>query len=227
MPADRSRRRKQVSLFDSGVRIPRSWADAPPPDIAPLKPTTVYDTYWRFAAERQQIFFARLEGRPPPWTEDEILAEFKFTNAYRASDRVSQYLMKRVIYRDDLPATPEETFFRIMLFKLFNKIETWELLEGELGPLTWAGFGFKKYDRVLTKAMGAGRRIYSAAYIMPSAGSLGYKRKHRNHLALLDRMMREGLPAKITGAPTCKRASSCCSATRRWGISWRTSTSPT
>ena len=28
---------------------------APPPRIAPLKPTAVYDTYWRFAAERQAI----------------------------------------------------------------------------------------------------------------------------------------------------------------------------
>jgi hypothetical protein len=59
---------------------------------------------------------------------------------------------------------------------------------------------------LLTKAMDAGRRIYSAAYIMPSAGSLGYKRKHRNHLALVERMMREGLPAKIGAAKNMQQA---------------------
>src|SRR5262249_18173428 len=105
--------------------------------ILPAKPTVVYDSYWRFAAERQKIFFQRLEGRHRPWTDDPILRTYKFTNAYRASDRVSQYLIRNVIYREDLPSTAVEVFFRIMLFKLFNKIQTWELLESEIGPITY------------------------------------------------------------------------------------------
>ena len=91
------------------------------------KPTIVYDTYWRFAVERQNIFFSRVAGNSPPWTDDQILREYKFTNAYRASDRVSQYLIRHVIYKGD--QSPEEVFFRILLFKFFNKIETWELEE--------------------------------------------------------------------------------------------------
>src|SRR5215217_9668679 len=127
MTKDRAKRPQAPLLFDVGGRCGRVWPDAPPPDIAPLKPTAVYDTYWRFAVERQEIFFARAAGEPPPWTDDEILAEFKFTNAYRAADRVSQFLIRSVIYRSDLPDSIEEVFFRTMLFKLFNKIETWEL----------------------------------------------------------------------------------------------------
>ena len=75
----------------------------------------------------KEIFFRRLEGCSPPWTHDPILARFKFTNAYRASDRVSQYLIRHVIYEG--PQSSEEVFFRIVLFKVFNKIETWELLK--------------------------------------------------------------------------------------------------
>ena len=105
----------------------RANPDPPPPRIAPLRPTPVYDTYWRFAAERQEIFFRRAEQQPPPWTNDTILGSYKFTNAYRASDRTSQYLIQHVIYRDDLPDDPAEVFFRIVLFKLFNRIDTWEL----------------------------------------------------------------------------------------------------
>lgn len=187
-------------LFDLEGRSLKIYPEAEPPSIAPLRPTPAYDTYWRFAAERQRVFFARAEGKQPPWTDDEIIAKYKFTNAYRASDRVSQYLIRRVIYRDDLPPTPEETFFRIILFKFFNKIETWELLEGTFGTLTWDGFDFRSLDDLLSGAMAAGRRIYSAAYIMPSAGALGHERKHRNHLALLDRMMRDGLPGRIADA---------------------------
>src|SRR5271166_659388 len=170
---------------------------APPPKIAPLKPTVVYNTYWRFAAERQQLFFRRLERCAPPWTDDPVLLAHKFTNAYRASDRVSQYLIRRVIYRTDLPDNAAEVVFRILLFKLFNRIETWELLEYQLGPLTHAEYSFKRYDQVLTRAMTRGESIYSAAYIMPSGGSLGHTRKHQNHLTLIERMMAAELPARM------------------------------
>jgi thymidylate kinase len=175
--------------------------------ILPARPTVAYDTYWRFAAERQEIFFKRVEGRLPPWTADPILAAYKFTNAYRASDRVSQYLIRHVIYRKDLPATAEEVFFRVILFKLFNKIGTWQALEAEFGAVTYDDFAFEQYDRVLSAIMQRGDSIYSAAYIMPSGGrALGYDRKHRNHFALLERMMADSLPQKIADAPTMQRA---------------------
>ena len=181
-------------------------APAQPPDIAPLKPTAVYNTYWQFAAERQRVFFQRLERCTPPWTDDPVLLAHKFTNAYRASDRVSQYLIRRVIYRDDLPSDRVEVVFRILLFKLFNRVETWELLEKNVGPLIYADFSFKRYDRVLSRAMERGERIYSAAYIMPSAGSFGHERKHRNHLTLIERMLAGELPARLADAGSMQRA---------------------
>ena len=86
------------------------------------KASIVYNTYWRFAAERQEIFFNRLREFLPPWSKDPILQAYKFTNAYRVTDRVSQYLIKEVIYKGD--QRPEELLFRILLFKLFNKYDT-------------------------------------------------------------------------------------------------------
>jgi alpha-glutamyl/putrescinyl thymine pyrophosphorylase clade 1 len=178
----------------------------PPVELGRLKPSPVYNTYWRFAAERQGVFFRRLEIRPLPWTYDPVLQAYKFTNAYRASDRVSQYLIRSVIYRPDLPSDPAEVVFRGLLFKLFNKIETWELLEKRLGPLTCADYSFKRYNRVLTQAMTRGQTIYSAAYIMPSGGSLGHERKHRNHLTLIERMITGNLAARIADAGSMQEA---------------------
>jgi len=43
---------------------------------------------------------------------------------------VSQYLIKRVIYSGTYDE--RDTVFRILLFKLFNKTETWKLLEKSL-----------------------------------------------------------------------------------------------
>jgi thymidylate kinase len=167
--------------------------------LAPAKPTVVYDTYWRFAAERQAIFFRKLRTPVPPWTQDPILSQHKFTNAYRASDRVSQYLIREVAYAGD--QAPEELFFRILVFKTFNRIGTWELLTRDLGPVRYADYQFSAYDRVLTDAMAAGQRIYSAAYIMTSGRSaFGSEKKHRNHLRLIEAMMRDEVPRRITDA---------------------------
>jgi hypothetical protein len=167
--------------------------------LAPAKTTEVYESYWRFAAERQEIFFKRFSRAQGPWTNNPVLSQYKFTNAYRASDRVSQYLIRRVIYRDDLPRSAHEVCFRILLFKIFNKIETWELLEKSIGPIVQAEYDFERYDRILTSAMRAGRRIYSAAYIMPP-GTFGHTAKHQNHLRLLERMIATNLSGRLAAA---------------------------
>jgi NTP pyrophosphatase (non-canonical NTP hydrolase) len=204
-PSNHPTRKHALAIFSTDD----SFAELPlvaPPRITPLKPTPVYDTYWWFAAERQQIFFRRLERCPAPWTADPVLRNFKFTNAYRASDRVSQFLIRHVIYRDDLPSDASEIVFRILLFKLFNRIDTWNLLETTLGPITLQDFSVKRYDRALSKAMARGERIYSAAYIMPPAARFGYQRKHRNHLALLEHMIGEDLPRRLQEACSMQRA---------------------
>ena len=135
------------------------------------------------------------------------MSTYKFTNAYRASDRVSQYLIRNVIYREDLPADHSETFFRILLFKLFNKVETWELLERTLGHVVYSEYSFAEYDRILSTAFDAGKKIYSAAYIMPSGrNAYGHPRKHQNHLRLIEQMMRDQLPEKIASARSMQTA---------------------
>jgi hypothetical protein len=175
--------------------------------LSPLKVTAAYESYWRFAAERQHIFFKRAKRAPQPWTRNSVLSTYKFTNAYRASDRVSQYLIRNVIYRNDLPGSNTEVFFRIILFKLFNKIETWRMLEAELGPITYSDYSFERYCNVLGRAMQRGETIYSAAYIMPPGSSaFGYPSKHQNHLRLLEKMMKDQLPDRMEGAGSMQTA---------------------
>lgn len=162
-----------------------------------LKPTPVLATYWRFAAARQQIFHSRLRGTPPPWTDDPILARHRFTNAYRAADRVSQYLIRNVLY--DGPQQPQEILFRALLFRFFNRIDTWEALVRRVGPPTWSTFHAGRYRSALDALFATRAPLYSAAYIMPSP-AFGDPRKHRNHLALLEHMIRSGAPHRLAHA---------------------------
>lgn len=168
-----------------------------------LQLTEVFDTYWRFAAARQGIYEARLVGQPPPWSDDPVLAAHRFTNCYRAADRVSQYLITQVCYRGD--RSWHEVFFRILLFKIFNRSATWRMLLAGLGEPTWAGYDFAKYDAVLAAALAAGARLYSPAYIMPSP-PLGENRKYRNHLRLLELMMKDRAAEKVRTAPSMSAA---------------------
>lgn len=166
-----------------------------------MTPTPVLETYWRFAAERQAIYFRRFADQRGPWTSDPILRSYRFTNAYRATDRVSQHLIRDVQYGPSRSQEPRELFFRTLLFKIFNRIETWQAIEEALGPVTFQGVDLEKISAVLDSLLVGGQRIYSAAYIMPSP-NLGHARKHANHLALITRMMDDRLPDRITQAPT-------------------------
>lgn len=170
-----------------------------------MTPSCVYDTYWRFAAERQAVYLRRLGDPRGPWTADPVLRNYRFTNAYRAADRVSQYLIREILYRDDRSQAPVEVFFRTLLFKLFNKIETWRHLEWVLGPLTWQSADLSLISLALGVLRNRGERIYSAAYIMP-APAFGHERKHDNHLALLARMIEDGLPARLSKARSLRAA---------------------
>lgn len=170
-------------------------------DWAPARPTAVFATYWRFAAARQAIYIDRIQGGIAPWTDDWILAGHRFTNAYRAADRVSQYLIQQVQYPIGEMLSPHDIVFRTLVFKIFNRIETWELLVNLLGPITWARYTFEQYDAILTEALQRGDRIFSAAYIMP-AGSAAYRdvRKHRSFLRLIETMMADNLPGRVEAA---------------------------
>lgn len=163
-----------------------------------LIPTPVFETYWRFAVDRQRLYLARLEHQPEPWTDDEILRDFRFTNVFRSADRVSQYLIGEVQYGKGRSREPEEIVFRTLLFKFFNKVETWEEIERQLGEPSWAEFDFGRLAAVLDEIAGRGP-IYSAAYVIPPP-KLGENRKHRNHLRLLEMMMSDRIAEGLAEA---------------------------
>jgi hypothetical protein len=92
----------QLTLIDDGDLAAAHQMTEPAGEVTiggrRLRPTAVFDTYWSFAAARQALYEARLRGAAPPWTSDPILRRHRFTNCYRAADRVSQFLIRRVAY---------------------------------------------------------------------------------------------------------------------------------
>ena len=156
--------------------------------------------YWAFAAERQEVFMRRVAGGPAPWTADEILQRYKFCNTYRASDRVSQFLIRDVIYADgDFDA--DDMLLRIILFRLFSKPATWIALEQEHGPLRRRGFRGARVAASLERFRANGISIYTSAFILCANKAFGFDRKHLNHIALVEQMFRRrALPRAVARA---------------------------
>jgi hypothetical protein len=159
-------------------------------------------TVFEWMAERHAIFERRFSGMSAPWTTDRVMAEHPFCNVYRLLDKGTQYLVERVINGGGAQDVVEVTF-RTILFRMFNKIDTWELLVRELGPeLTYSDFNVERYTRVLEDAMdeaearGTRLTLYTSAHQV-SAPSLGEAKYFQNHIKALSAMMEAKLPQRL------------------------------
>ncbi|KAJ7223083.1 hypothetical protein GGX14DRAFT_540155 [Mycena pura] len=211
------RRSRRFQSRDASSESPlTSLSPAPPPETPKLskivirghelKHTVVFDTLWRWLAERKAMDDRRRQGVPAPnmsltcfglsWTADPILREFKFCQAYRVLDRTSQYVISQVIQRGS--QSRDELLFRILLFNCFNKIETWELLEEAFGKLTYKNFELATYDKVLSAATARRETLFTNAY-MKIGHKLDYDANHMRHLQLLQILMRD-LPSVLANA---------------------------
>ncbi|EGO01791.1 hypothetical protein SERLA73DRAFT_166306 [Serpula lacrymans var. lacrymans S7.3] len=147
----------------SNSTIYLSFEESPPPSVTikglTFTPTKVFDTFWRYAAERQAIDDRRRKGLPPPWTDDPILGGYRFCNVFRVLDRVSQYIIREVI--EIGPQEPTEVVFRVVLFNTFTRIETYQLLRSNFGTPTWAQYKRRSYEKVLRAAYENGVKLYT------------------------------------------------------------------
>lgn len=168
------------------------------------------DTMFYWIHERHQLFLRRLQGLPPPWTRDVILQRYRFTNVSRTYDRATQFLIRNVINVGD--QNHNELFFRTLLFRLFNRISTYEYLEEECGPITIANFHVKRWSKCLRLLQESGASLYTSAYQInwPNFGAeTENKPSCEKHFILIEHMLRDGMPAKIRGFRTLREAFDC------------------
>ncbi len=154
----------------------------------PVPRQQVYDLYWYFASERQAAFERRVYGDPQPWSEDPILQEFKFCNAYRAADRVSQYMIREVCYHSEV-CTTEDRLFQIVAFRTFSKIETWTAVREFLGRHpTLDDLEGERFTKALDHIKQRNGGLYTGAFILCATAAYGQALKHLNHVELFRHM---------------------------------------
>ena len=157
MPVTRTRKHPTVSSSarqrrPRAIQVDVNGPACPAPNIVSiagmeLHSSPILDTFFKFVVERHAIHQRRLAGQPPPWTTNDVMAKYPFTNVFRVFDRGSQYVLHNVINVGDQSLT--EQCFRVMLFRAFNKEETWEYMEERLGGVTWRNFDLQAYEEIL------------------------------------------------------------------------------
>lgn len=135
------------------------------------------DRFFYWIRERHQIYLRRQRGEPRPWTDDEILQSYFFTNPYRENDKTTVWFRENV--RDHLRQRPE-ILFATVCFRWFNWIPTGRvLIESSLGNPP-AEFGLlERWDqkaaiRVLSIVREGGQQVFTGAYMIK--GETGRKK---------------------------------------------------
>lgn len=137
------------------------------------------NAFFEFVYDRQSVWHKRtFLQQPAPWTDDEILQNFRFCNVYRELDggtlAITEHLKK--------PIAPHQKLFNIIAYRFFNRRDTVENLFG--GLLDPEDFDFKKLERRFD-AKKAQSNIFSDAYLITAHTYNPTYRPHDKHVQIL------------------------------------------
>jgi hypothetical protein len=150
-----------------------------PDEIRNSLNTESLDLFWQFIAERQKVWYRRVvEGRPAPWTDDDILQEYRFTNVYRALDPGTQYVIQDIL---EVDASPGDKIFNVMLYRLIGRLETHEYL----GFQSLDSFRTEEFEEQLKhRRDDLGETVFTGAYMVSGYNHMGSSDKVENVAAL-------------------------------------------
>lgn len=117
-----------------------------------------------FIWQRETIRLAREKGQTAPWTEDPILAKYKFTNIRRKDDRVSLWIIKNIITSN---LQEKDLWFILLIARIINWPPTLQyLIDESLLFQSPDKFDPEKFSEALENFKDKGNKVYSGAYIV-------------------------------------------------------------
>lgn len=141
-----------------------------------------YNEFFRTMFERQEVWNKRfLLNQSAPWTEDEILKDYKFTNVYRELDKHSQYLIKEVMIPENTNSL--NLVWKMMLFRIFNQPATFNFIKQNYETPAWAS-GFCNWNDYkpnelsgyIDEVRKCNQNPFTEAYLINSQACPGCKR---------------------------------------------------
>lgn len=142
------------------------------------------DLFWWFICERQRIWHRRfVQKLPPPWTQDPVMQQERFTNVYRELDPGTQYAIENIL---EVEAPKPDKIFNIMFYRLIgSKKET----HAAVGFLRLQTFNPEHVKQVLRHIRDVEQQSpFGAAYMVAAYTEMGSHDKIENITRLFTRI---------------------------------------
>lgn len=142
--------------------------------VDPVTGKTFWDMYFENMVERQNIWYKRVMlGLPRPWTNDQIMANYHFTNVDRKLDRVSLFYIDNVLseFKKDMDMEICSPFdikklliLNTFIYRLFVRPETWKQI-GYIHAESWEE-DWERGKEALRKYKADGNTVWTDAYFV-------------------------------------------------------------
>lgn len=133
--------------------------------------------FFNFMVARESVRIAKDRGDPWPWSQDEILTTWKFTNVKREHDRTTVWMRKNWT-NPNIGRPSGEIIFNCALFRYFGTVEFAE-------ALGWRyNWDPREVSDLASRRMALGERVFTGAYIIPTLGFRGPKADAVAHFIL-------------------------------------------
>jgi len=128
--------------------------------IAEVKKLSTMERMLYWIQERHQIHLRRQSRQSKPWTDDEVMQSYFFTNPYRENDKTTVWFREKI--REPLRNNPS-VLMATIIFRWFNYIPTGELLlENDLLE-QWDS---KRASSVLQSFANRHGKVFTGAYVV-------------------------------------------------------------
>ncbi len=124
-----------------------------------------YNAFFDFMKEREQIRLRKGADLPYPWTEDEILRKYKFTNIRRHHDRTSREL-RDMYYEDHFEDDKKTILMNCALFRYFGTYEFARVV----GWQPYEEFNFEQIKLLAENRLENKKRVFTGAYVITNQG---------------------------------------------------------
>jgi hypothetical protein len=125
-------------------------------------------SFFNFVKKREQIRLRKEADLPYPWTEDQILRDYKFTNVHRHHDRTSRVLREK-FYTPNFGAGAATILMNAATFRYFGTYEFasvvgWTPFD-HMDTAHWERVKQLAKDRLSNK-----ERVFTGAYVITNQG---------------------------------------------------------
>jgi len=130
-----------------------------------------YRPLWHWVREREAIRMAKEAGHPQPWTDDPILATYRFCNVRREDDLGTIWIRKNIRERfADHPLL----WLMLCIARQINWPDTLaELMSYEGSWPNSNGFNPTYITRILNARKSRGEKVYTGAYMISAPATKG------------------------------------------------------